>query len=53
MPGVPYFLLKELALLRIEIKAGFWEPLEHFSQVEQVLLEHVGNHDYVPQVEEI
>jgi hypothetical protein len=52
MPEVPYFLLKELELFRIELQAGFSKPLEHFLQVEQVLLEHLASHDHVVQVRE-
>jgi hypothetical protein len=52
MPEVPYFRLKELALLQIDLQAGFSELMEHFPQVEQVLLEHAANHDHVVQVYE-
>jgi hypothetical protein len=51
MPEAAYTLLNRLALLRIEIKGGFSKP-QHFSQVEQVLLEHAANHDHVVQVYE-
>jgi hypothetical protein len=46
MPEAPYFLLKELTILQIELQAGFSEPLERFSQIEQ-LLELVANHDHI------
>jgi hypothetical protein len=46
-PGLPYFFLKELALLWIELQADFSQPLEHFPQVEQALLECTANHDHV------
>lgn len=51
MPGVPY-VLKKLALLRIDLWAGFSEPSEQFPQVEQVFLEYDANHDDVVQVYE-
>jgi hypothetical protein len=44
------FSPKQLALLWIQRQAGFSEPLEHFPQVEQVLLEGVADHDDVVQV---
>jgi hypothetical protein len=50
MPKVPYFLLKELTLNRIELQAGFSELQEHIPQVYQVLLELAANHDRVVQV---
>jgi hypothetical protein len=53
MPEVPYFRLRELARFQIELKMGFSEPLEHFLQVEQVLLKRAANHDHVIQVQEI
>jgi hypothetical protein len=43
---------KQLALLWIQLQAGFSEPLEHFLQVEQVLLKGAADHDYVVQVHE-
>jgi hypothetical protein len=52
MPEVLYCLLKELALLRIELSAGFAEKLEHFPHVKQVLLEHAANHNHTVQVQE-
>jgi hypothetical protein len=42
-----HVLVTRLALLWIELYAGFTEPLEQFPQVEQVLLERVVNHNYV------
>jgi hypothetical protein len=51
MPGVQYFLLKKFARLWIELEAGFSEPLQHFPQDKQVLLDHVTNHNHV-QVQE-
>jgi hypothetical protein len=45
MLQVSYLFLKELALLLTEIYAGVSEPLEHFLQAEQVLLERVANND--------
>jgi hypothetical protein len=50
MLEVQYFLLKMLAVLRLELYAGFSEQLEHFPQVEQVVLELSANHDHVVQV---
>jgi hypothetical protein len=41
-----------LAILQIELEVGFSEPLEHFLQVEQVLLERATNHDHIVQVHE-
>jgi hypothetical protein len=52
MPEISYLLPQELRLLRIEIRAVFSEPLKHFPQVEQVLLEHSANHDHIVQVYE-
>jgi hypothetical protein len=50
MPQEPYFFLKELALLPIELWTAFSELLEHLPQVEQVLLECAANHDQAIQV---
>jgi hypothetical protein len=52
MPDVPYFLLKELAILRIQFRVGFPEREEQFAQVEHVLLKYAGNNDSVVQVHE-
>jgi hypothetical protein len=52
MPEALYFLLQELVLLWIELRAGFSEPLKHFSKVKQVLLERAANHDPAIQVHE-
>jgi hypothetical protein len=35
-----------LALRLIELQAGVLKLLEHFPQVEQVLLERAANHDH-------
>jgi hypothetical protein len=50
MSEILYFLLKELVVL--ELYAGFSEPVKHFPQVEQVLLESVANDNHVFQVQE-
>jgi hypothetical protein len=49
MPEVSHLLLQELTVLRIELQAGFSEPLKHFPQVEQMLLESAANYDHVIQ----
>jgi hypothetical protein len=41
---------KQMALLGIQLQAGFSEPLEHLPQVEQMLLEGAADHDNVFQV---
>jgi hypothetical protein len=50
MPQVSDFPPKQLALLWIQLQAGFSEPLAHFPQVEQVLLEGAVDHDDVVQI---
>jgi hypothetical protein len=52
MPQLSDVSPKQLALLWIQPQAGFSEPLEHFLQVEQVLLEGAADHDDVVQVHE-
>lgn len=52
MPEVLHLPLKELAILGIELWAGFLEPLELFPQVVQVLLECPADHDHVVQAHE-
>jgi hypothetical protein len=52
MPEVTYFLLKKLALLRIELSAGFSEPLQHLPQVQQMCLERAANLNRVVQLYE-
>jgi hypothetical protein len=47
MLEVAYHLLKKLTFHRIEIYAFFSEPLEHFSQFCQGLVESAANYDYV------
>jgi hypothetical protein len=47
---VPYFLMTKLVLLWTELQEGFLEQLEHFPQVEQLLLGCVENHNHVFQI---